>query len=61
MSKRFPVYQLLCSEINQQSTDDNVGRDASVVNQPISLPLNDDTAASGSNGVSVLELEVLEV
>ena len=54
LSKPVSVSQLLCSEINQQSTDDTVGRDASVVNQPTPLSLNDNTAASIKNGVSVL-------
>ena len=52
-SKCVSVSQLLRSETNQQSTDDNVGWDASVVNQPIPLPLNDDKAVSRRNGVSV--------
>ena len=37
--------------------DDNVGRNASVVNQPIPLPLNYDTSAPGGNGVSVSDPE----
>ena len=44
LSKRVSVSQLLRSEINQQSTDDNVGWDASAVNQPTSMPLNEDTS-----------------
>ena len=59
--KCVSVYQLLRSEINQQSTDDNVGRDASVVNQPIPLQIKDDKSASGRNGVSVSDSEVLAV
>ena len=55
-SKCVSISHLICSEINQQSTDDNVCRDASVVNQPIPLPLNDDTDASGRNGVSESEV-----
>ena len=61
LSKRVSVYQVLHSEIDQQSTDANVGQDASVVNQPIPLPLDDYAAVSGRNGVSVSELEVLSV
>ena len=53
--KRVSVSQLLCSEINQKSTNDNVGRYASIVNQPIPLPLNYNTAASDRNRVSVSE------
>ena len=60
-SKRVSVSQLLRSEINQKSTDDNVDQDASIVNQSIPLPLNDYTAASGRNGVSVSESEVSAV
>ena len=60
-SKRVSVYQLIHSEINQQSTNNNVGQGASVVNQPIPLPLNDDTAVSGRNGVSMSESEVSAV
>ena len=41
--------------------DDNVGRDAPVLNQPLPLPLNDNKAASGGNGVSVSESKVLAV
>ena len=41
--------------------DDNVGQDASIVNQPIPLPLNDNTDASGGNGVSVSDSEVSAV
>ena len=58
MCLRLPASPLI---INNQSTDDNVGRDTSVVNQPIPLPLNDDTAAYGGNGVSVSESEVSEL
>ena len=61
LSKHFSVPQIIRSENNQQSTDENVGRDASVVNQPIPLPLNDDIYVSGRNGVSASESEVLEV
>ena len=57
--KRISVSKIIRSAINKQSTDDNVGRYASIVNQPIPLPLNDNTAASGRNGVSVSESEVL--
>ena len=59
--KHVSISQLLRSEINKQSTDGNIGQDASVVNQPIPLPLNDDIAASGGNGVPVSDSEVLEV
>ena len=45
----------------RQSTDRNVGRDVSVVNQPTPLPLNDDTDDSIRNGVSVSESEVSSV
>ena len=38
-SKRVSIYQIICSEINQKSTDDNFGWDKSVVNQPIPLLL----------------------
>ena len=57
-SKRVSVSQLPRSEINHQSTDDNVGWDASVVNRPIPLPLNDNTAASVRNWLSVSDSEV---
>ena len=60
-TKRVSVSHLLCSETNQQSTEENVGPDASVVNRPTPLPLNDDTSAYGGNGVSVSESEVLAV
>ena len=60
-TKRVSVSHLLCSEINQQSTDEYVGPDAYVVNQPTPLPRNDNTAASGRDGVSVSESEVSEV
>ena len=56
--KHVSISQILHSEINQKSTDENVGRDASVVNQLIPLQLNDDTAVYGRNGVSVPESEV---
>ena len=59
--KRASVSQIMCSKINQQSTDDNVGWDVSVVNQPIPLSLNYNTAASSGNGVSVSDLEVSAV
>ena len=49
-SKFVSISQILCSEINQKSTYDNVGRDASIVNQPIPLLLNDNTSASDRNG-----------
>ena len=58
-SKHVSFAQLFCPEINQKSTDDNAGWDASVVNQP--LPLNYNTAASVRNGVSVSESEVSAV
>ena len=54
-SKCVSIYQLLRSEINQQSTDENVVRDLFVVNQPIPLPLNDGTAVSSRNEVSMSE------
>ena len=60
-SKCVSIYQLLLSEINQQSTDENVVRDVFVVNQPIPLTINDGTSVSSRNGVSVSESEVLEV
>ena len=59
--KRVSVSQIIHSEINQQSTDDNVGKDVSVVNKPIPLLLNDNTYASGRNGVSVSVLSMLWV
>ena len=59
--KRTSFYQLLRSENNQQSKDENVGRYESIVNQPIPLPLNDNAAASDRNGVSVSDSEVLAV
>ena len=60
-SKRVSVSQILYSEIDQQSTDDNVGRYASVVNQPTPLALNNYKAASVRNGVSMLDSEVSAV
>ena len=60
-SKLISVSQLLRSEINHQSTDNNVGWDASVVIQPIPLSLNDNTAASGGNVVSVSDSELSSV
>ena len=59
--KHISVSQLLRLEINQQSKDENVGRDASVVNKPIPLPLNENAAAYGRKGVSVSDSEVSEV
>ena len=59
--KCVSVYQIFHSEINQQSKDENFGWDASVVNKLIPLPLNDNTAASGRDGVSVSESEVSAV
>ena len=56
--KGVSVRQLLCSKKNQQSMDDNVGRYVSAVNQPIPLPLNDNTATYGGNWVSVSELKL---
>ena len=51
--KCFAVSQILCSEINQKLRDDNFGQDVSIVNQLIPLLINDETAASCGNGVSV--------
>ena len=59
--KRVSASQLLHSEINQKSTYDNFGWDASVGNQLIPLPLNDDATASVRNGVPVSYPEVLSV
>ena len=60
-SKRVLVSHIIHSEINQQSIDDNVGQDTSVVNQQTPLMLNDNTSASGSNWVSVSKSEVSAV
>ena len=61
ISKCVSVSQIIRSEINQKSIDNNVSWDDSVVNRPTPLPLNDDTSASRRNGVSVSELEVSSV
>ena len=60
-SKCVSISQIIRSEINQQSTDDIVDLGVSVVNQPIPLPLDGNTFASGRNGLSLSDSEVLVV
>ena len=61
-SKRVSVSRLLRSEINQaiNRLQCRFGM-CPLSNQLISLPLNDDTAVSSGNGVSVSESEVSAV
>ena len=61
-SKRVSVSRLICSETNEAINRSQCRfRKCPLSNQLIPLPLNDDTAVSGGNGVSVSESEMSTV
>ena len=62
MLKRVYVSRLLCPETDEAINNLQCQfRNCSLSNQLIPLPLNDDTAVSGGNGVSVSKSEVSAV